>query len=132
LCFAHPELVPPHRLAEAVEELETRRGYAWSGEALLRSLRGLVRSYLTVGNRSPWYALSRIQAPAVVIWGQLDRLVDVANAPRVARTLPDASLLVLPDVGHTAQLEDPASTARAILGLLARANDASRQAGVGL
>lgn len=132
MCFAHPELVPPNRLAEAVAELETRRGYAWSGEALLRSLRSLVRSYLTVGTRSPWYALSQIQAPAVVVWGQLDRLVDVANAPRVARTLPDASLLVLPDVGHTAQLEDPVSTARAILALLARANDGHRQIGVGL
>lgn len=132
LCFAHPERVPANRFAEAVAELEIRRGYPWSGEALLRSLRGLVRSYLTVGTRSPWYALSQIQAPAVVVWGQLDRLVDVANAPRVARTLPDASLLVLPDIGHTAQLEDPVSTARAILALLARANDAYRQAGVGL
>jgi pimeloyl-ACP methyl ester carboxylesterase len=131
LCFAHPERVPPNRLAEAVAELRTRRGYAWAGEALLRSLRGLVRSYLTVGTRSPWYALSQIQAPAVVVWGQLDRLVDVANAPRVARTLPDASLLVLPDIGHTAQLEDPVSTARAILGLLARANAGHSQAGVG-
>jgi pimeloyl-ACP methyl ester carboxylesterase len=132
MCFAHPELVPPNRLAEAIEELETRRGYEWSGEALLRSLRGLVRSYLTAGTRSPWHALSQVQAPAVVVWGQLDRLVDVANAPRVARTLPDASLLVLPDVGHTAQLEDPVSTARAILALLSRANNAYRHAGVGL
>ncbi|HEV2886048.1 MAG TPA: alpha/beta hydrolase [Jatrophihabitans sp.] len=132
LCFAHPELVPANRLAEAIEELQVRRGYAWSGQALLRSLRGLVRSYLTVGTRSPWHALSQIQVPAVVVWGQLDRLVDVANAPRVARTLPDASLLVLPDVGHTAQLEDPVSTARAILALLERANDARRQAAVGL
>ena len=124
LCFAHPEAVPANRLAEAVEELQTRRSYAWAGEAMLRSLRGLVRSYLAVGARSAWYAMSRIQAPAVVVWGQLDRLVDVANAPRVARTLPDATLLVLPDVGHTAQLEDPVSTARAILGLLTRANAA--------
>lgn len=131
LCFAHPERVPPNRFAEAVAEVQTRRGYAWSGEALLRSLRGLVRSYLAVGTRSAWHALSQIQAPAVVVWGELDRLVDVANAPRVARTLPDASLLVLPDIGHTAQLEDPVSTARAILALLARANGAHRQAGVG-
>ncbi|HEX8094318.1 alpha/beta fold hydrolase [Jatrophihabitans sp.] len=131
LCFAHPETVPANRLAEAVAELRVRRGYAWAGEAMLRSFRGLVRSYLTVGTRSPWFALSQIQAPAVVVWGQLDRLVDVANAPRVARTLPDASLLVLPDVGHTAQLEDPVSTARAILGLLARANAGSAQVGVG-
>jgi pimeloyl-ACP methyl ester carboxylesterase len=132
LCFAHPERVPANRLAEAVAELRARRGYAWAGEALLRSLRGLVRSYLTVGTRSPWYALSQIQAPAVVVWGQLDRLVDVVNAPRVAQTLPDASLVVLPDIGHTAQLEDPVSTARAILGLLARANAASSHSGVGL
>ena len=131
LCFAHPEKVPANRLAEAVAELQARRGYAWAGEAMLRSLRGLVRSYLTVGTRSPWYALSQIQAPAVVVWGQVDRLVDVANAPRVARTLPDATLLVLPDVGHTAQLEDPVSTARAILGLLARANAASAPERVG-
>ena len=132
MCFAHPEAVPANRLAEAVEELRARREYAWAGEALLRSLRGLVRSYLAVGTRSAWYAMSQIQAPAVVIWGQLDRLVDVANAPRVARTLPDATLLVLPDIGHTAQLEDPTSTARAILGLLARANAADPHVGVGL
>jgi pimeloyl-ACP methyl ester carboxylesterase len=131
LCFAHPELVSANRLAEAVAELQVRRGHAWAGEAMLRSLRGLVRSYLTLGTRSPWFALSQIQAPAVVVWGQLDRLVDVANAPRVARTLQDASLLVLPDVGHTAQLEDPVSTARAILGLLSRTPAVDQQVDVG-
>jgi pimeloyl-ACP methyl ester carboxylesterase len=143
VCFAHPELVPANRLAEAAAEVQSRRDYAWAGDAFMRSFRGLVRSYLNVGARSAWYALSQIQAPAVVVWGQLDRLVDVANAPRVARTLPDASLLVLPEVGHTAQLEDPVSTARAILALLARAaggreqsgsraNDVQQQAGMGV
>jgi pimeloyl-ACP methyl ester carboxylesterase len=120
LCFAHPELVPANRLAEAAEEIAHRRGYPWAAEAMLRSFRGLVLSYLVGGNGSAWRLLSRIEAPAVVIWGELDRLVDVSNAPRVAAAMPDASLLVLPDVGHTAQLEDPVSTARAILGLLAR------------
>ncbi len=132
LCFAHPERVPANRLAEAAAEIRTRRDYAWAGDAFMRSFRGLVRSYLAVGSRSSWYAMSRIHAPALVVWGELDKLVDVANAPRVVRTLPDATLLVLPDVGHTAQLEDPVSTARAILALLARANDGCRQAGVGV
>jgi pimeloyl-ACP methyl ester carboxylesterase len=132
LCFAHPELVPPNRLAEAAAEIKVRRDYAWAGDAFMRSFRGLVRSYLTVGARSPWHALGQIQAPAVVVWGELDRLVDVANAPRVAKTLADATLLVLPDVGHTAQLEDPVSTARAILSLLTRANNRHRQVGVGV
>jgi len=132
LCFARPELIPANRVAEAAADVLARRDYPWAGEALMRSLRGLVRSYLAVGNRSAWYAMSQIQAPSLIVWGQLDKLVDVANSPRVARTLPDASLLVLPEVGHTAQLEDPVSTARAILGLLARANDSRRQAGVGV
>ncbi|MFL6162764.1 MAG: alpha/beta fold hydrolase [Jatrophihabitantaceae bacterium] len=120
LCFAHPERVPANRLAEAAEEVAHRRGYPWAAEAMLRSLRGLVLSYLAAGNRSAWRLLSQIDAPTVVIWGELDRLVDVSNAPRVAAAIPDASLLVLPDVGHTAQLEDPTSTARAILAMLAR------------
>jgi pimeloyl-ACP methyl ester carboxylesterase len=122
LCFAHPEKVPPNRLAEAAEDVKLRRGYAWAGDALMRSFRGLVRSYLMTGPRSAWHAMGQIQAPAVVIWGDRDKLVNVGNAPRVASTLPDASLLVLNDVGHTAQLEDPVSTARAILALVSRAN----------
>jgi len=125
LCFAHPELVPANRLAEAAAEIEHRRGYPWAAEAMLRSLRGLVRSYLTPGTRSAWQLLARIDLPTLVIWGELDRLVNVANAPRVAATLPDASLLVLPDVGHTAQLEAPVTTARAVLGLLDRAGQES-------
>ncbi|MGI8666493.1 MAG: alpha/beta fold hydrolase [Jatrophihabitans sp.] len=123
LCFAHPERVPPNRLAEAIADVELRRGYAWSGDALMKSLRGLIRSYLMTGSRSAWHAMSEVDAPAVVIWGDRDKLVDVSNAPRVATTLPDARLLVLEDIGHTAQLEDPRTTARAILALVSRAND---------
>jgi pimeloyl-ACP methyl ester carboxylesterase len=123
LCFAHPERVPPNRLAEAAAEIETRRDYAWAGDAFMRSFRGLVRSYLVTGRRSAWQALARIELPSLVIWGERDRLVHVSNASKVAAMLPDSRLLVLPDVGHTAQLEDPTSTARAILALTTRAND---------
>jgi pimeloyl-ACP methyl ester carboxylesterase len=131
LCFAHPERVPANRMAEAIAEIETRRGMAWAHDALLGSLRGLVRTYLTRGQASPWRAMERITAPTLVIWGELDKLVDVANAPRTARAIPDATLLVLPDVGHTAQLEDPSVTARAILALRERANDGFERTGVG-
>jgi pimeloyl-ACP methyl ester carboxylesterase len=124
ICFAHPERVPANRLAEAAAEVAARRDYAWAGDALMRSFRGLVRSYLMTGPRSAWQALGRIEAPTLVIWGELDRLVNVSNAAKVAATLPDSRLLVLPEVGHTAQLEDPISTARAILALVKkRAND---------
>jgi pimeloyl-ACP methyl ester carboxylesterase len=125
LCFAHPELVPANRIAEAAADITDRRQYPWASEALLRSFRGLVRSYLSPGARSAWRMMAEIAAPTVVIWGELDRLVDVSNAPRVAATIPDATLLVLPDVGHTAQLEDPITTARAILALRERGRNTS-------
>ena len=47
-------------------------------------------------------------------------LVDPALAPRLAATLPDARLQVLPGVGHLAMLESPEATARSVLGLAPR------------
>lgn len=131
LCFAHPERVPPNRMAEAIADVERRRRDPWATDAMLRSFRSLLRSYLAPGTRSAWHAMRQIEAPTVVIWGELDKLVDVGNAPRVAATVPDAALLVLADVGHTAQLEDPVTTARAILALVSRANDGRTGADVG-
>jgi pimeloyl-ACP methyl ester carboxylesterase len=122
LCFAHPELVPPNRLAEAAADVMSRDGLPWATDAFLGSLRGIAASYLRLGAASVWQIMATITAPTLVLWGELDRLVDVSRAPRVARTISDSTLLVLPDVGHTAQLEDPMTTARAISGLLRRAN----------
>jgi len=131
LCFAHPEKVPDNRMAEAIADVTNRRGLPWAHEAMLLSLRGLVRSYVTPGAESPWRQMARITAPTTIIWGELDALVDVSNAPKVTAAISDSTLLVVPDVGHTAQLEDPVLTARTILALRARANDGRDAAGVG-
>jgi len=118
LCFADPAKVPPHRLAEATDEVRRRAALPWATDALTRSLRGLVASYLVPPSQSVWRLAGRIAAPTLVVWGDRDRLVDVALAPRTAAAVPDARLLVLPGVGHTAQLEDPVTVGRAVLGLL--------------
>jgi pimeloyl-ACP methyl ester carboxylesterase len=118
LCFADPSRVPPNRLAEATAEIEHRDGLGWSTDALLRSLRGLVRSYFAVGRYGLWARMAAITAPTLVVWGDRDRLVDAALAPRVARTVHGAGLLVIDNVGHVAQLEDPVTTARAALALI--------------
>ncbi|CAN5523697.1 alpha/beta fold hydrolase [soil metagenome] len=131
LCFAHPERVPANRLAEAAADVVARREMGWAHDALLMSFRGLIRSYLATGTRSVWHRMSAVAAPTLVVWGQLDKLVNVSNAPKVATTIPDATLLVLPDGGHTAQLEDPSVTARAILALRQRANDGRGASDVG-
>jgi hypothetical protein len=48
----------------------------------------------------------------------MDRLVDVRVVPHAARVIRDARLLMLPDVGHVAQMEAPKLVARAIVGML--------------
>ncbi len=118
LCFADPSLVPANRLAEAVEEIKRRASNGWSSDAFVRSLRGLIASYLVPSERGMWAQLRSIAAPSLIVWGDRDRLVDVALAPRVARTLPHGRLLVLDRVGHVAQMERPLPTARAIVALL--------------
>ena len=58
-----------------------------------------------------------------MIWGDRDRLVDPALAPRLAAVVPDARLLVLDGVGHVAMLEAPEPTARAVLGMVEALDD---------
>lgn len=118
ICYADPSRVSPQRLAEAVEEVRRRGLLAHEGDALTRSLRGLVAAYLVPGGRSLWRQAAAVRAPTLLVWGTEDRLVDVALAPRAARTFPDSRLLVLDGVGHVAQLESPPDVARAFLGLL--------------
>jgi pimeloyl-ACP methyl ester carboxylesterase len=56
--------------------------------------------------------------PTLVIGGELDRLVDVRVAERVAAVIPDSRLVMLDGVGHVAQMEVPRSVADAVLALL--------------
>jgi pimeloyl-ACP methyl ester carboxylesterase len=63
--------------------------------------------------------LARARLPALVIWGEQDRLVPVAHAHAYAEALPDARLVVLPGVGHFPYLEAPDAFASAVVGFLA-------------
>jgi pimeloyl-ACP methyl ester carboxylesterase len=117
LVFADKSRYPNQRLAEAISEAQERESMPWANTAFLKSLRGLARSQF-VANRAAWTAMRSIRVPSLVIWGDRDRLVSPALAAEVANAIPDARLLVLEGVGHTAMMEDPETTARAILGLV--------------
>ncbi|MDQ3733651.1 MAG: alpha/beta hydrolase [Actinomycetota bacterium] len=125
LCFADINKVANERVAEAVVEARIRADLPWASTALASSFRSLVRAYLTPGAANPWRVAAGIRKPTLVIWGDKDKLVHVRNAPRLASMIPDARLLVLPGVGHTAQLEDPTTSARATLALLEEARAAA-------
>lgn len=117
LCFADPGKVSEQRIRESEAEHAERVELAWAQPALMASTVDLIRSWLVVGPRSIWRAAPRVTAPTLVVWGAKDKLMSVRKAPRTARAIPDARLLVLPDVGHVAQMEKPATVARAVLGL---------------
>jgi pimeloyl-ACP methyl ester carboxylesterase len=81
-------------------------------------MRGLITSYLRVGAANAWRAARSLRLPTLILWGDRDKLVDPALAPRLAAAVPDARLLVLERVGHVAMLEAPEPTARAVLGMV--------------
>ena len=117
MCFGDPSNVPPERIEQAAAEMRERAGQPWADRALARSMRGLITSYLRVGRGNAWRAARSLPMPTLVVWGDRDRLVDPALAPRLAATIPDSRLLVLDGVGHVAMLEAAEPTARAVLAL---------------
>ena len=86
--------------------------------AFIESLRAIGATIVRPGNRNPWKLAERITAPTLVIWGDRDKLIPARLAQRCAETVQDGRLLMLEGVGHTAQLEMPEQTERAMLKLM--------------
>jgi pimeloyl-ACP methyl ester carboxylesterase len=61
-----------------------------------------------------------VQAPVLVLHGELDRLVPVACSRALVASRPDWSLDVLDGVGHVPQIEVPERTASLVLSWLER------------
>jgi pimeloyl-ACP methyl ester carboxylesterase len=62
-------------------------------------------------------ALGNIDVPVLLIWGDQDRLADVAGAPVLLGAVPDSRLVVLEGLGHCPQVEAPAVVADLVAGL---------------
>jgi pimeloyl-ACP methyl ester carboxylesterase len=58
--------------------------------------------------RDPVPLLRGIEAPVLLLWGQTDAMIPIANASDYLAALPHASLITLPGLGHVPQEEDPA------------------------
>ena len=123
ICFADPSRIPPHRLREAIAEVERRQKLPWALPAFIGTLRGLVRSYVDRSPRNLWAQAAQVTAPTLLIYGRRDRLVALSTATRAAATFPRNRLLVLDDVGHVAQIEAAPVVAEAVLALLAEVGE---------
>ncbi|MEY2688318.1 MAG: hypothetical protein RL375_2516 [Pseudomonadota bacterium] len=54
----------------------------------------------------PRPVLVRIQAPTLLLWGEQDQMIPIANAADYVQAISGVTLLRLPGVGHLAQEED--------------------------
>jgi 3-oxoadipate enol-lactonase len=97
-------------------------------EALMAPLRAhpappwsLAGQYLAAGLHDRALDLHRILAPTLVMHGEDDVLVPVANAELLARGIPNVELRIIPDAGHGFPVESPAETFEIVSTWLERA-----------
>ncbi len=64
--------------------------------------------------------LARIKVPVAVVLGERDEFIKPEHADYLARNIPDAELILLPDVSHFAPLQRPEHFNREILDFLDR------------
>jgi pimeloyl-ACP methyl ester carboxylesterase len=119
LCFGRPDLADARRADEAVNEMLRRDEMPWSGEAVVRSGRSLVAAYFDHNADRMWNLVARISVPTLAVYGRRDRLVRAGRAARIARSVPGSRVLLLPECGHVAQMEEPVVVARAMRDLVA-------------
>jgi pimeloyl-ACP methyl ester carboxylesterase len=117
-CYGDPSRISDEELSAAAAEYQRRAELPYFWDVMVRSMRGVVASYLATGERSLWRLAERVDVPVLLIHGLRDRLVSYRTARRACAAFGDARLLVLPESGHVAMLEHPEVVSRAIRDLL--------------
>jgi pimeloyl-ACP methyl ester carboxylesterase len=96
----HAEHMTPEEAVETVRKI-------MSGEGFDATLESLHAGHFTGG--------AAVTPPATVAWGDRDKLLLPRQAERARRAIPQARHLWLPGCGHVPMVDDPETTARAIL-----------------
>ena len=66
------------------------------------------------------HLLGGIRAPALVIWGDDDRIVPLSAGQAYARALHDATFTTIPGCGHFAEMEKPDAVAKLVADFVSR------------
>jgi pimeloyl-ACP methyl ester carboxylesterase len=93
-------LVTP-QMVQRYYDLLMRDGNRKATLARLRAPRDTPDAYQEIG---------RITAPTLILWGQKDPWIPVADGERFARDIKGSRLVVYPDVGHITHEETPKSS----------------------
>jgi pimeloyl-ACP methyl ester carboxylesterase len=83
-----------------------------------RSAGKLRGTFVKVINEDLRHVLPHIQAPVLLIWGDLDTETPLKDGQLMAELIPQARLVVLPKTGHYCYLDDFPAFSRALLSFL--------------
>jgi pimeloyl-ACP methyl ester carboxylesterase len=67
--------------------------------------------------------LSDVRVPALVVWGENDKLISLETGEKLAQSLPNAKLVVIPGAGHNPMWDRPDLFNRAVINFLGGATD---------
>lgn len=102
---ADPARVSPELAAVSLENVEFGRETTWRLPAFALATNSVVREVTT--RRRAERAVADVTAPALVVWGDRDRVIGRPVIDRVAALRPDWTIEVLDGVGHVAMIEAP-------------------------
>jgi len=113
--FADRDAIDPSMADVVVDEFQRIYASAGGRIAFLTSARNI---YLDApyGRNGFYGRLSKLEAPALFVWGSHDKIIPPAFGRHVSRWLPTAEQIVLDGCGHVPQVERAAQTS----GLLER------------
>ena len=103
-----PELLDP----TAVDVYWDRLGRSGGREAA-HAMLGDLRALAPLHDR-----LGEITAPTLVVWGDQDKLLPLADGEQLVRTLPDATLHVVEGCGHAVPEEQPEALVQVVRAFL--------------
>ena len=105
LSWAHPE---GHSI-DVASMTEAQRAIFAGNRATLLAYAGQAMGDPSLNSR-----LGAVTVPALVVWGEADRIVTPDYGKEYAAAIPGASFRVVPDAGHLPQLEAPEATLGAV------------------
>ncbi|WP_428410323.1 alpha/beta fold hydrolase [Hyphococcus sp.] len=108
IIYGDDEKITPERVA-SMRDMMRREG---NGEAMIRSLEEFTLP-------DPAAALASIETPTLILWGEMDAVIPIAQGRQIEETMPNAKLISYPGVGHAAQEEAPQETVADAIAFLA-------------
>lgn len=101
--FSDPTKIPHSRIDQIVDMMQ----HDGNGEAFVKTFESFTLP-------DPSQMLAEIKAPSLILWGAKDITVPPAHAALFDQAIPDSKVIMLENIGHVAQEEDPALTAKII------------------